>query len=145
MIFESVSIVMARLADLHGVGNEWAGALCALFKSTFTPSSGMTYADFAAAEADFAGYARSAALVFGTPYADSANRAVLAAASVQFTSTGATPNNTIGGYAVLDSAGTGLLWAEMFSLNGAPTPILIDAASKAITVVPIYRQGRLAA
>lgn len=145
MIVEPLSVVLARLADLVDVGNEWAGAQIRLFQAGFTPNRGMTFADLVAAECDFDGYAESSAIVFGTPYADALNRAVLAGGSKQFTCTGATTSNDVGGYAVVNAAGDAILWAEEFTANGMPAPIRVNAANQAITIVPQYTQGGLAA
>jgi len=137
MLFESISVRLARLAALVAVSAEWAGAIVGLYKDGFTPGSNQTYAAFDAAECDFTGYARSAALVWGTPFADSAKNAIVAAASVQFQATGAGTPNSVKGYAVLNAAGTGILWAEDFD-----APRLMDENADAIIVLPKYKYAQ---
>jgi hypothetical protein len=85
-------------------------------------------------EATFHGYAQSAAVVWGTPFLDSAGNPTIVGANCQFTAT--TPfsdANTIQGYFVVDSAGTTLLWAEAL-----PTPIAITAVGDAVVIVPAF-------
>lgn len=136
---DSYSALSITFSGGANVG-EFKDALVALFKSGWSPGTGQTYADFEANEADFSGYARSSAVTWGTPYADNANRGVMVAGSKQFTQNAATVSNTVGGYAVLDAAGTGLLFAEAFD-----TPVTMDAANKAIVVLPKFIYGRQAA
>lgn len=140
MLHEPIANILARLDALTGEGAEFEDALVALIQTedpAFTPNANMTYAEFAAAEATFSGYARSAAVVWGPAFKDSQGRGVLAGDSKQFTASAATIGNTVTGYAVLNAAGNDLLWAELFD-----TPRVIDAAGKAIIVVPKYTYGR---
>lgn len=140
MLHERIATILARLNALAGVDGEFEDALVALIKQTdtpFVPNGSMTYAEFAAAEANFSGYARSAVVVWGAAFKDDANRGVLMGDSKQFTATAATVGNTVTGYAILDAAGTGLLWAELFD-----TPRVVDESGDAIIVVPKYTYGR---
>lgn len=143
MLFEPLTAVKARLGVLIGAAGEFEDALVALFKDGWEPNTGMTYAEFEAEETDFTGYARSAAVVWGAAGIDDSGNAVVAAASVQFTATAATVSNVVGGYAVLNAAGTGILWAEKFlDADGNPAPVTINAAGKFVVVVPKYTLGR---
>lgn len=140
MLFEAIATIIARLTTLAGGGGEWNGAKVGLYKSTFIPGTGMTYADFAAKEADFTGYARSSAITWGTPYADASNRGVLVGGSKQFTSTDGDVPNTITGFVILNSAGNAILWAEDFA-----SAWTVNAANQARNIVPKYVYGRQAA
>lgn len=141
MLFEQISSIIDRLTALVGAGGEWETCKVALFKDgAFVPASDMTYADLVAGECDFTGYARSSAIVWGAPYADSLKRGVVAGGSKQFQASGSAVANNVGGYAVVDSAGTKIIWAESFN-----APRVMDENADAIIVVPKYTYGRIQA
>lgn len=146
MLREPIDVILARLGVLiTDTTGEFDGAKVALFDETFTPSTTMTYAAMAAAECAFTGYARSAAVVWLPAYKDASNRGVLVAGPVAFTPSADPAGALIGGYAIVDAAGTGLLWAEQFTNEaGAPLPRLAVQDVPTI-IVPKYVYGRLAA
>ena len=137
MLFESITVLLARLGVLVGALGEFEDAIVGLYQDGFSPASNQTYAAFAAAECDFTGYARSAPLVFGEPYADAAKNANVAAGSVQFNATASTITNSVKGYVVLNAAGTGILWAEDFEVMKE-----MDEDADAIIVLPKYQLAR---
>lgn len=146
MLMEAIAIILTRLAALiEDTTGEFDGAKIALFDETFTPNSAQTYAAMAAAECTVTGYARSAALVWLAPYADASNRGVILGDPKSFTATVDPAGALCGGYAIVNAAGTGLLWAEQFvDEAGAPAPKAF-VKDKPIIVLPKYVYGRQAA
>ena len=137
MIVVPDTFSLAELVALVGVGGALNGAKLHLFKNAYTPTRGDTVASFT--PADFTGYATSAALVWGAPYTDPANGPQVVANAVQFTSTGPfLVGNDIYGVYCTDAAGTTLLFAEAFTVDGTPTPVIIAAVGQAVVYVPVF-------
>lgn len=106
-----------------------------LYQNNYTPGPASVLGDFT--EATFDGYAASDAVVWGTPFTDLLDNAVVAGGSKQFTSTGATTPNVVYGYYVTDAAGTGYKYAERFD-----NPVNIDGAAQAVVVLPLFSFGQ---
>lgn len=131
MLVVMKSACLTMLTQLVDTGMPLDGLLVKLFQNNVEPSPNDVAAEYDAA--DFAGYAASTAIVWGTPFLDSDGKATVVGDSKQFTSTGPTPSNTIYGYYVTTAANV-LVYAERFA-----TPVLIDADDQAIVVVPEFQ------
>lgn len=99
-----------------------------LYQNDVTPTDAWTIASVV--EATFPGYAAVVPGTFGAAFTNSANQAESDAALVTFTSTGASPANTIFGYYLTNPAGA-LVYAERNPLGGQ----LIDAAGQSYPVL----------
>lgn len=145
MLKESTAVILARLAVQVDTDGEFEDAIVLLFDETFTPNSAMTFAQVNAAKCTFTGYANSAPLTWTPPYADAQLRGVLLGSAVSFKATADPAGALVGGYAVLNAAGDGILWAEQFTDEaGAPAPRAV-VQGQAIVIVPKYVFGRQAA
>lgn len=89
----------AMLTAITATGASLNGALLALIKEAWTPSPDTKWADLV--EADFSGYARPAALVYGAPFQNSDGNWEIAAPSVQFVLSATTVVNTVYGWVVV--------------------------------------------
>lgn len=105
-----------------------------LFKNNLAITPATLTADLV--EADYTGYAASAALVWGAPWLDIDDDIVLTAAGVQFQPTGTATSNIIYGWwmeAGTSPATTPIL-AELFD-----TPVSMDSPLDALFVIANYR------
>lgn len=125
----------AIVTALTATGGSLNGAKVHLYKNDYTPGPGSRLTDLI--EADFTGYAASAALVWGSTFTDELHNAVAAAASVQFNDTGEAVTNTVYGYYVTDGAGAVLLYAERFD-----SPVPMTGPAQAIVVLPEFSFGQ---
>ena len=82
-------------------------------------------------QAAFTGYAESSAIAWGAPFIDDQKRAVVMGGSKQFTGGDAVDPETIYGYYVVNSAGTGLLFAERFDERDEAVKALLAQAIRA--------------
>lgn len=104
---------LALLATLTGVGGLLNGCRVKLFQNNIVPTPLTKLADLT--EADFSGYAESAALVWGTPYYQADGTPVVLAGAVSFiVANPATTPNVVYGYYVVNGAGDTLLFSERF-------------------------------
>jgi hypothetical protein len=90
--------MLDALVHLAAVGGPLAGARVHLLKDDYFPVPLVLPADLAAHEADFDGYAPSAALVWTEPYIKAGGYGVAPAESVEFAPTGSAMANLIYGY-----------------------------------------------
>jgi hypothetical protein len=122
--------LLAILAELTATGNLYDGAKLMLIKSDFVIQPETVLADLD--EADFHGYARSAAITWSAPFVSPTNTPVVAGDLKSFVATATFANpNSIFGWAMVDGGGTTLLVARHFE-----TPVIITAAGQAVQVVP---------
>lgn len=119
--------ILTLLDDSTATAGPWEGALVHLFKNDLVPAPNTVLADFT--EADFDGYAASAAIVWGDPYQNELNQSTILGDAKTFTATGATTPNDIYGYYITDAGGTELLLSERFA-EVQPMP-----AAGAVTIV----------
>lgn len=131
MIILPVAVQIAMLSALAGVAGTLNGVLIALFKNDFAPNQDSLIADFT--EADYTGYARSTAVVWGTPFINVDGVAEMIAPGKQFQPSGTTVANTIYGYYVVDSGGTDLVYSERFA-----TPVPLAGPLDALPIIPRY-------
>lgn len=134
MSFTTNEARRAIVTELIDVGNFLNGAIAHLFQSPMVPSPALTLADFTAIEADFDGYAASAALTWGAVGTDPADRAWVTAQEVEWVPTGTTTPNTIYGYYVTNAAGTALLFWDNF-----PDPIPVTGPPSVVHAVPTFQ------
>lgn len=120
------------LDSLTAVAAPWNGAKVHLFKTNVTPSPGMALGDLV--EADFTGYAASAAITWA-PAGFLPDGTAAVAGDAKTFAVGATPTvlNTIYGWYVTDGAGTTLLFAR--KLDAA---VVLSAAGQFLIVIPVY-------
>lgn len=132
MIVLPQSFKLALLEELIDTGNLLDGAKVGLYQNNIVLGPGTVLADLTVA--DFTGYALSAAVVWGTPFVDAANKCIVTADEKEFLATSPfTTSNTVYGYYIVDGAGTTLLYAEAFT-----TPRQITAAFQGLTVLPRF-------
>jgi hypothetical protein len=127
--------LLAVLGILTGVAGRYENATVHLFQNDFTPTPDTVIADLT--EATFSGYAAVVDPGWGAAFLNDDGNAQRLLNNAQFTQTAATITNTVYGYYVTDAAGTGLWWAERFA-----TPVLMDAASRAIAVIGTLVHGQ---
>lgn len=87
---------MLELSAAIGTGGGWNGAKAHLYQASFTPGAGSKAEDFAAAEADYTGYA-SAPLTYSAIGVDAGGNPTSLSARVFFQPTDAVAPNSIGG------------------------------------------------
>lgn len=122
------------LTDLKATDAALDDCIMKLFKNNVALSPDMVVGAFE--EADFAGYAVPTEVVWGTPYIDDDNNAVMVGDQKTFVATGDTPVNTIYGYYITTTAGV-LKYAERLE-----TPVVIAATGEGLTVVPKITLGQ---
>lgn len=125
----------AIVSELIGVGNFLDGAILKLFKADYTPGPATVLGDLTAIEADFTGYAASAAVVWGPVFTDAANTAFTVGDVKTFASTGSAVTNTIYGYWAQGAGG--LMYAERFD---APIPVL--GVGDGVVLLPRFSFGQ---
>lgn len=127
-----ISARLATVAALIAEDGLLDGAKVILFQNDFFPDEFTTLAQLT--EATFTGYARSAAVVWGTPYVTAGTLAAVTPPSVQFNSTGTTVTNIIYGWAVIhDDTVDTLQYAQRLD-----EPVSMDGVGNAIIVQPTY-------
>lgn len=102
-----------------------------LLKEQFTPGPTLTVAEVEAKEADFDGYAMEEDLVYGSSYQAPDGTIRVAPPSVQFEATGDTEPNMIHGWAVVNKAGTKVMYSKLYD-----APISIEHADDGLLVIP---------
>jgi hypothetical protein len=125
---------LLALARLIAVGGPLAGTQLILFSNNLSITKDTQVSDLV--PCIFTGYAPVAALVFGTPYIDLGGNVRADVPSNTFVATSGTPVDTIAGWAILDTAGTGLVEAALL-----PVPVQITRAGDGYTVLPTYAYG----
>lgn len=135
MIVMPRSVLLDVITAITGGGGVLNGALVGLFKSNTVLTPDTVLADLT--EADFTGYAQSAAVTWGSPGYD-VNKVpeVLGDMKVFNSGTPITITNVVYGYFVVDGAGTTLLYAEKFA-----TPASVINADQMLAVVPRVQGG----
>lgn len=132
---EPVTTLATREDCLTGfTGGAGMGAKMILFANDAALTKNTILADLT--EPTFTGYAISTAVTWSVPFNDPLNRTVVAGSSKNFICTGGTPDDTIYGYAIVDSTAMDLLFAERFD---APVPIA--AVGDGLTVEPVLPYG----
>lgn len=123
---------LAILTELVAATNPWNGALISLFKNDIVPDAASLLADLT--EADFSGYAASAAVTWGTPHFLPDGTAVVAGDAKTFVTASPAPVlNTVFGWYATDGAGTTLLFARRLD-----TPIVLTGPNQQVAVLPAY-------
>lgn len=131
MIVVPNNVSASILTALTGVGGTLNGAKCHLFQNNVIPSIGFVLADVV--EADFGGYAASAAVTWSVPLDNQdGNGPVVVGDNKLFIATDpvGTPNVIYGWY-LTNGAGTVLLCAERYT-----TPKQVSEPGNAVGVVP---------
>jgi hypothetical protein len=120
------------LTALVAMSAPWAGGKIKLFKSPVALTPNLPYTSLI--EADFTGYAESAAVVWGTPFY-LANGVPCVTSDLKIFTVGSTPTilNTIYGYYLVNSGGTDYIFARTFD-----TPIVLTQAGQSIQLVASY-------
>jgi hypothetical protein len=122
----------AILTALTAALAPWAGAIVHLFKNNFTPSPASVLADYM--EADFSGYAASAAIVWNpAAFLPDGTAVVTGDAKVFGTTSPATILNTVYGWYATNAGGTVLLFGRRFD-----NPIALNGPFQDIVVLPAY-------
>ena len=103
-----------------------------LYQNNIVPNRSTLIGDLT--EADFTGYAKVTAMVWGTPYYDVDGSALCFGTSHSFVATDAVAPNTIYGYYLTDSAD-----AVLLATYPLASPVGIPGAGSGITVLPTYR------
>lgn len=114
------------------------GAKVHLYQNNIAVRPDTILTDFT--EADFDGYAASAAVTWGTVATDSSGNAVVYGDAKTFLCTGSVTPNTVFGYYVTNGAGSTLEYAEAFA-----TPVGFGNAGDNLVILPAYKKGQLAA
>lgn len=123
---------LSALGELIAATNLLDGVKVILFKNAAALSIYSTLADLI--EADFTGYARSSAIVWGTAYVNPNQQAQVTGGSKQFNCSGATVTNTIYGWAIIiDSTVDILVAAELL-----PQPVTMTGVGNAVVITPYY-------
>ena len=121
---------LAALADV--VAGDLDGALVALWKNNITPSRNSTLADLG--EADYTGYAASAAVVWGAPFLNANGDGQVVGGNKQFQPTGTTTTCEVYGYWLEPTAGsTTPVLAVKFS-----SPVPMTGPLSALIVTPSF-------
>lgn len=131
MRITNVAIRRAILAILVATDGFLDACKVHLFKNNINLSPSNVVGDFE--EANFTGYAVSSVIVWGAPYTAANQFAEVQGGTKQFNATGDTVGNTVYGYYVTDTAGTGLKYAERFD-EGIP----MTEAGRSIVVNPKF-------
>lgn len=132
MLVTTQALDLALLAALTETDGALFGAKIGLFKANVTLQPSTVLADLS--EADFTGYARSAAITWGTPGVSSDKTPMVAGDAKVFTAGNPiTVPNQIYGYFVCDAAGTGLLYAEKFA-----NPLNVSQSLQQLRIVPTF-------
>lgn len=121
----------AMLTENVGVGGRLNAVKVMLFQNDITPSKQTLLADLV--EATFDGYARSAAVTWGTVGQTSTGAAEVYGDTKLFTSSGDTTPNTIYGFALVNTGGTAVEYAERFA-----SPIPVSQTGITVPVTPRY-------
>lgn len=129
MIIVPNTVAASILTALVGVAGILNGALLKLFKNDVIPNVGTILADLV--EADFTGYAASAAITWSVPVlGDDGLYRVIGDNKSFIAGSPLTVPNTIYGYYVTNGAGTVLLFAERYANSK-----IINTAHQAIVEV----------
>lgn len=125
------SELLAELGILSAAGTgRWDGAVLRLFKSPMSLTGLTALADFE--EADFTGYAASAAIVWATPIIAPSGEPVVNGDAKDFVGgSPLTTANTVFGWYVTDDPATVWYFGRVFD-----TPIGISEAGQGLVVVP---------
>jgi hypothetical protein len=120
------ALQLDTLTELIDMGNVLDGAMLHLALDMPTPSKENLVADFT--EATFAG-STDQAIVWGTPFIDGDGKVKVPAPSLEFVCTGGTPDETIVGWYVTNTAGTVLLFSQELE-----TPVHVGRVSEGVVV-----------
>lgn len=105
------------------------GAKLHVFKNDYTPSPSSVLADFE--EADFTGYAAVTLDDWGEAFLQADGSGVMVHSSIQFTPSGTAIDNTVYGWYITDTAGTGYIAAGLFE-----EPVSLASNDDAAVAVP---------
>jgi hypothetical protein len=132
MIVVPKSASLAALTELIAATHLLDGVIVKLFSNSAILGPDMVLADLT--ESAFAGYAPSAAVVWGLPFVDSADQATVAGDSKQFASTAPfTGPETVHGWYLTNAGGTVLICAELLD-----NPVIFTAALQAVIILPTF-------
>jgi hypothetical protein len=122
----------AILTALTTTGGGWVGAKLHLYTNNLLPTPANILTDFT--EADFTGYAASAAITWSTPGYLPDGTAVVTGDAKTF-QVGSTPTvlNTCYGWYITNGAGTALITSRAFD-----SPVVLSGAGQIIVVLPVY-------
>lgn len=131
MIVVPSAVSLDELTALTGVGGPFNAAVVKLFQNDYTPTVDSVVGDFT--EADYTGYAASAAIVWGAPFIDPVAGPLVLGDLKSFPASGpfTVPNDIFGFW--IESSGGDLLWAERFD-----TPVTIANATDNVVIVPQF-------
>lgn len=130
MVIVPIATRLSAIAELIATGNLFAGTKVILYQNNIMLSDFTTLADLT--EATFTGYARSAAITWGTPYVNPSQQATSTGASIQFSCTGTAVTQLVYGWAlIIDSTVDVLMVAEAFA-----EPVSMDGVGAAVVVNP---------
>lgn len=125
----SKTVTIAALIALSDTGGAFDGAKVMLYKAPIAPTPDTVLADLV--PADFDGYAVSTAITWSDPvHMSGLAYSVLGSVKV-FIATGDTTPNLIYGFAIVDAAGTGLLYVQPFD-----APLAVNEAGNYIQALP---------
>ena len=110
------------------------GAIVHLFQVDITPTRDTTLTELTDAEADFTGYAASAAVVWGDPYYAESGQPYVPGDLKTFTvGAGPVTPNVIYGYYVTNDGATELLWSERYA-----SPKSMVTTGQALQQLPVF-------
>lgn len=123
------ALKLAMLNRLATAGGPLNAGVLQLVAAPFTPGPGLVPGDLT--PATFTGYAEQAALVMGGAYVAADGTYRMGPPSVQFEATDGVTPNVIYGWAVLNTAKTGVEYAGLLD-----NPVSIQAAGDGIVIDP---------
>ncbi|SRR5258708_1884734 len=130
----TLAMQLLALTHLAATGGSLAATQLVLFSNNLSLTKALTVTDLVLCT--FTGYAAVPAQAFGTAYIDLNGDARMDVPSTTFVATSGTPVDTIAGWALLDTAGTGLILISLL-----PIPVQITQAGDGYTVLPTYKYG----
>ena len=115
----------------------YAGGSLRLFQSSFTPTPSSVAADYAAAIADYDGYANQTIAAWNVPILAPGTGYMIGSPIMQFLCTGSGTPNTIGGCYYLDAAGV----VRATVIFTAPVPMQMAGQGIPINLIDLFPTG----
>jgi len=131
-----LELMLNLLPSAAGSAGPLHGIKLKLYKNPLAPQPSNLLADFT--EADYTGYAESAALTWSPAVGDGSGTWQLIGSPETWAPTGTTVPNTIYGVYAVDTAGTTLIFSEQFA-----SPVPMAALTDSLTYLPVVRTSAL--
>lgn len=135
MAISTLAMQLAALAAMKATGQPFNNATLITFSNPVAAVKTVAISDLV--ESDYDGYAAMAGLLFGVPYIDAGNNALMEAPSVEFVCTGLTLIESVYGWAVVNAGLTALWMLEVYQ-----NPIPMNVIGRGLIVIPRYQYGQ---